>query len=823
MKKIISLNTENKLSFIFFVLTLISSLFYNSKTLSISFLWLFLSFLWGIIAVFYRWYSTSKIDYIVFLFLGILGTQFFFSAPNFANRHLTFLVLLCSGILIFPLKVFAKLLTDEIIQKRLAYVFILISVIECGISFLQLLDIYPPANNYFKISGTFSSPNFLAVFLSLLSIYLIWNILYNSKKKGIGQFVFLLLNITVIVLTKSRTAIGALSLGALFLVYYSPFLSKKIRSLSNRYKIIGAGFGFTSLFFGLFLFYFIKQDSLFGRFLILKVMKVQSLKSPIFGNGLFSFVPDYNLLKSHYFISEERKWDEVKLGSYAFNAFNEYLTLFYQSGVLALFVLLLLIVILFRYFNPSSKFFILSISLIIPLSFIAFFMPISLISPLVLILLFALTIFSNEVSIHQKVNKTTTIVSKFILMFSLICFTMYTSKFYANNKVYNNYIQLTEKQKNKLDLKQIKKVCYDVFNSGYSYYEYGKELVRRGFLDQGILELEKSISLNNAPKLIEELTTYYNKIGNLKRVKELLELNTGIEPFRYNPRTKLLNFYNRIGDSKKGAVMAKSIIELGIKVPSEEVFLHKKKAQNYLDSVALNPLKIKGTLTQWDSINSYYLKRASNYRVYLPNINHIKRKLPVIYLTDGQHYSKSKFLLKKVDELIESKKITPIAIVFIDPRNTKDKKINHRQEYFLCNINYVNFIVDELLPKVEGAFPISNKRDERTVLGHSFGGLFSAYLGAKRDYYFKNIAMQSPAFHPCPDIYNAFRDSTKLDLKLYMSYGTGNDTENQDLPMIKILQEKGYELKINKVEGGNHEWKIWMNQIEEIMMYYFSL
>jgi len=67
--------------------------------------------------------------------------------------------------------------------------------------------------------------------------------------------------------------------------------------------------------------------------------------------------------------------------------------------------------------------------------------------------------------------------------------------------------------------------------------------------------------------------------------------------------------------------------------------------------------------------------------------------------------------------------------------------------------------------------------------------------------------MQSPAFYPCPSIYKSFDKTPKKDLKIYLSYGTGKDTEKQDLPMIKILKDKKYNLKVNKVENGNHNWK----------------
>lgn len=193
-----------------------------------------------------------------------------------------------------------------------------------------------------------------------------------------------------------------------------------------------------------------------------------------------------------------------------------------------------------------------------------------------------------------------------------------------------------------------------------------------------------------------------------------------------------------------------------------------------------------------------------------------------MYVTDGHIYQDNAKVLNKIDQLIEGEKIQPISVVFIDPRDIFDSNINYRQDYYLCNSNYVNFIVKELLPETEKYYPIANDREQRGILGHSFGGLFSAYIGLKATNSFKNIAMQSPAFHPCPDIYSSYKQNSKLDLKIYLSYGTGDDTENQDTPMVEILNNKSYKLKINRVKDGNHDWNNWENQIEDIMLYFYE-
>jgi enterochelin esterase-like enzyme len=71
-------------------------------------------------------------------------------------------------------------------------------------------------------------------------------------------------------------------------------------------------------------------------------------------------------------------------------------------------------------------------------------------------------------------------------------------------------------------------------------------------------------------------------------------------------------------------------------------------------------------------------------------------------------------------------------------------------------------------------------------------------------------------------IYNTYKKAPKLPLKIYMSYGTGKDTEQQDLPMVNILKSQNYEFKLDVVTGGTHSWTTWKTQLETIAKYFFA-
>ncbi|WP_170179858.1 alpha/beta hydrolase [Flavivirga rizhaonensis] len=216
------------------------------------------------------------------------------------------------------------------------------------------------------------------------------------------------------------------------------------------------------------------------------------------------------------------------------------------------------------------------------------------------------------------------------------------------------------------------------------------------------------------------------------------------------------------------------------------------------------------SLSEGKNFDSNILNKILPYKVYLPPIDKINNNLPVIYINDGYNYINKGRLVDIIDSLIISKQIKPVVAIFLEPRNKKEKWKNIREELFLCNPSFVDFFTNEFISKMEQQYPIN--KNNRTIMGVSFGGLAVFYLADKAPDSFKNIVMQSPAFHPCPDIYESYTVKSKKNLKMYLSYGTGKDTEKQDIPMVEILRDKGYNLKVERVINGNHEWTYGKNK-----------
>ena len=90
-------------------------------------------------------------------------------------------------------------------------------------------------------------------------------------------------------------------------------------------------------------------------------------------------------------------------------------------------------------------------------------------------------------------------------------------------------------------------------------------------------------------------------------------------------------------------------------------------------------------------ISSDVLGYDLQYRVYMPDGYEEKDKLPVLYLTDGQSYIQRGRVPRVMDRLIRLERIEPVIVVFVDPRDPDNLKVNRRNQQFACNVDYLKF------------------------------------------------------------------------------------------------------------------------------------
>jgi enterochelin esterase-like enzyme len=233
-----------------------------------------------------------------------------------------------------------------------------------------------------------------------------------------------------------------------------------------------------------------------------------------------------------------------------------------------------------------------------------------------------------------------------------------------------------------------------------------------------------------------------------------------------------------------------------------------------------NDLVPKGSFSGNFSTQSTNLGYKVQYRVYAPFNYNAGSNLPVIYVTDGHEYADDKLgsMITILDNLIYDGVIAPIIAVFIDPRNPDNLAQNRRGDEYTANMNYADFVADELVILIDNTYKTSTNADDRAILGTSLGGWNAAYFGLMRSDKFHLVAIHSPAFDS--KIIDDYNNSPKLPLKIFMSTGVIHDTEDKARAMKSTMENKAYQMTYQEVNQG-HSWGNWRGLIKQPLAYFF--
>lgn len=223
-------------------------------------------------------------------------------------------------------------------------------------------------------------------------------------------------------------------------------------------------------------------------------------------------------------------------------------------------------------------------------------------------------------------------------------------------------------------------------------------------------------------------------------------------------------------------------------------------------------------------IKSEQLGYQVMYSVYLPaNFKPASGEVyPILYVTDGYEYMHEKLgnMVTILDNLIYRKKIKPIIVVFIDHREPINRSNNRRMQELAMNEHYLNFVTEELIPKVEKSYPVSTRPEDRGILGASFGGLTAAYFSFSKPQVFGLAGIQSPSFWFRPEIFTVCDNPEKPPVKTYLTTGTINDAQEGAEKMESILNKNTCAFQYKEVHQG-HSWGNWRDLIDDMLIYFF--
>lgn len=233
----------------------------------------------------------------------------------------------------------------------------------------------------------------------------------------------------------------------------------------------------------------------------------------------------------------------------------------------------------------------------------------------------------------------------------------------------------------------------------------------------------------------------------------------------------------------------------------------------------------QGSLRNDIVFNSKSLGYQLTYSLYVPHcVDTRKRlKLPILYVTDGYEYLHPRMGGMRIilDNLIASGTINPLIVVFIDHRDPANRSHNRRMQELAMNESYLNFFINELIPKVENELNVDTRAETRGILGTSMGGLTAAYFAFSRPDMFAFAGIQSPAFWFRPEIYTLCDSAARPPVKVYLTTGTFFDAKDGVEKMKTILEKNTCTFQIKEVNQG-HSWGHWKGLIDDVLIYFYA-
>ncbi len=238
----------------------------------------------------------------------------------------------------------------------------------------------------------------------------------------------------------------------------------------------------------------------------------------------------------------------------------------------------------------------------------------------------------------------------------------------------------------------------------------------------------------------------------------------------------------------------------------------------------------QGTIEEFTHLDSQiYPGTKRRFYVYVPKQYDASKPAALMVFQDGHAYVNRTGEYRApvvMDNLIHMGQMPVTIGVFVDPGHKKDKlpekpgwrpqPENRAHEYDRLSDDYVRFLLEEILPKVESKYEITKDPAGRAICGASSGGICAFTAAWEKPDQFSKVISHIGSFVNIRhgDTYpGIIRKAKKKPIRVYLQDGSNDlDNEHGNWPlanqqMAKALDYKGYDFKFEYGGGahnGNH-------------------
>jgi enterochelin esterase-like enzyme len=215
-------------------------------------------------------------------------------------------------------------------------------------------------------------------------------------------------------------------------------------------------------------------------------------------------------------------------------------------------------------------------------------------------------------------------------------------------------------------------------------------------------------------------------------------------------------------------------------------------------------------------VNSRYLKNQRVVGIYYPpGYKETTQAYPLVVVNDGQEYVSAGNMIHVLDNLINEGSIEPVVGVFVPPVDRTAEYAEEKQEL------YTLFLVEELLPWLESTHRLRTAPTERAIVGSSYGGNISLWVGLKHPDVFGKVGAFSSFVEE--DILTGFSAGVPLELKIYLNHGIYDhlDPIHESLEQfLPILEARQYDFLYEEYPEG-HNYGFWRAHLDDMLRYLF--
>lgn len=471
-------------------------------------------------------------------------------------------------------------------DQLILYTVIIAGLLQSGFGLLQWADVYASNHLAFVATGSFANPGPFGGYIGVALSASIGMLFYLRGRRRVEK-VCLCLSILLLGIACFISDSRAAWIGVVFAVVSIAVWKSKLPK--KKYWIVGM-LVFLSII--LFLLYSYRPVSADARILIWKVCGVMAQEAPLLGTGIGTLPSTYMYHQAIYLQQFPNSAESLIAGDNVY-AFNEYIRILCEQGVIGLIVFFFLLLTTFRtcYHSPNDNKMLLLCPLIAYLTFSFFSYP-SDVLPLYLLLPLLLGGISgsdDKFVCAITLNKWTKLLCTSLLLAIGIGS--------CHDWLFKNEVK---RQLTSYFFKDDKKSAVYLKNAFPDYrlclelvLQYSSALYLKGEYADAIIPLKQVMTLSPSSATACDLGSCCQQVENYEEAELCYSLASSMVPGLITPKYLLFSMYVEIGQQEKAREMAKEIVAMPVKQISERTETMKLKSGDYLKSLE-SQIRVQG-------------------------------------------------------------------------------------------------------------------------------------------------------------------------------------------------------------------------------------